>query len=71
MSCSGLTVSYTPEDEILVRGFAATRNLPVSTGRVKSLEFHELMLNEWKPDLCNGIEKHHLAADGWVSFGKQ
>ena len=44
--------SHTPEDETLVRRFAASLDIPVFTGRVKSPEFHELMTQDWKPDLC-------------------
>jgi methionyl-tRNA formyltransferase len=43
---------HTPDDEMIVRRLAAAQKLPVFTGRVKSPEFHELMLNEWRPDLC-------------------
>ncbi len=43
---------HTPDDETLVRRFAASRQLPVFAGRVKSSEFQELILNDWKPDLC-------------------
>lgn len=42
---------HTPGDEMLVRRFAASQKLPVFTGRVKLPEFHELMLNDWRPDL--------------------
>ena len=44
--------SHTPEDETLARRFAASLDIPVFTGRVKSPEFHELMTQDWKPDLC-------------------
>ena len=37
---------HTPDDELLVRRFAAAQKLPVFTGRVKSPEFHELMVND-------------------------
>lgn len=43
---------HTPEDETLVRRFAASLDIPVFTGRVKSPEFHELMTKGWRPDLC-------------------
>jgi len=43
---------HTPDDELLVRRFAASQKLPVFTGRVKSPEFHELMVNDWRPSLC-------------------
>jgi methionyl-tRNA formyltransferase len=43
---------HTADDEMLVRRFAASQNLPVFTGRVKSPEFHEMMLNDWRPDLA-------------------
>jgi methionyl-tRNA formyltransferase len=43
---------HTTEDETLVRRFAASLDIPVFTGRVKSPEFHELMTQDWKPDLC-------------------
>jgi len=43
---------HMPDDETLVRRFARSLNLPVFTGRVKSPEFHELLVNDWKPDLC-------------------
>jgi len=34
---------HTAEDEMLVRRYAASQNLPVFTGRVKLPEFHETM----------------------------
>jgi len=43
---------HTQADETLVWRFAAKQDLPIFTGRVKSPEFHEMMLQEWKPDLC-------------------
>ena len=43
---------HTLEDETLVRRFSASQKFPVFTGRVKSPEFHELMTQDWKPDLC-------------------
>ena len=35
-----------------MRRFATSLEIPVFTGRVKSPEFHELMRQHWKPDLC-------------------
>lgn len=43
---------HTPEDETLVRRFAASLDIPVFTGKVKSPEFQELVTQDWKPDLC-------------------
>lgn len=43
---------HTADDETLVRRFAASLEIPVFTGRVKSQEFHELMTQDWKPDVC-------------------
>jgi len=43
---------HTPGDETMVRQFAKSQEIPVFTGRVKSLEFHELLVNDWKPNLC-------------------
>jgi methionyl-tRNA formyltransferase len=43
---------HTQDDETLVRRFAASLDIPVFTGRVKSPEFQELMTQDWKPDLC-------------------
>ena len=43
---------HTHEDETLVRRFAASLDIPVFTGRVKSPEFKELMTQDWKADLC-------------------
>jgi len=43
---------HSPEDETLVRRFAGSQHLPIYTGRVKAPEFHELLVNDWKPDLC-------------------
>jgi methionyl-tRNA formyltransferase len=43
---------HTPEDETIVRRFVKSLDIPVFTGRVKSPEFHELLVNDWKPDLC-------------------
>lgn len=67
---------HMPDDELLVRRFAASQKLPVFTGRVKSPEFHELMLNEWRPDLClmatfgQKIPEHiiHLPRLGFFNF---
>ena len=43
---------HTEDDETLVRRFAASLDIPVFTGRVKSPEFHELMTRDWTPELC-------------------
>jgi methionyl-tRNA formyltransferase len=43
---------HMPEDETLVRRFAASLDISLFTGRVKSPEFQELMTQDWKPDLC-------------------
>jgi methionyl-tRNA formyltransferase len=43
---------HTADDETRVPRFALSRKLPVFTGRVKSPEFHDLMMNDWRPDLC-------------------
>ena len=43
---------HTADDETLVRRFALSRRLPVFTGRVKSPEGHELIVKDWRPDLC-------------------
>jgi methionyl-tRNA formyltransferase len=43
---------HNPEDETIVRRFAQSLDIPVLTGRVKSPEFHESLVNDWKPDLC-------------------
>jgi methionyl-tRNA formyltransferase len=43
---------HTQDDELLVRRFAASQQLPVFTGRVKSPEFLELLVHDWKPDIC-------------------
>ena len=43
---------HTTADETLVRQFAASLDIPVFTGRVKSPEFQELMAQDWSPDLC-------------------
>ena len=40
------------EDELLVPRFAAAHGLPVFTGRVKTPEFFEMFLDEWRPALC-------------------
>lgn len=44
--------SHTHEDETLVRRLAASLDIPVFTGRVKSPEFDELITQDWKPELC-------------------
>jgi methionyl-tRNA formyltransferase len=67
---------HPPDDEMLVRRFAAAQKLPVFTGRVKSPEFHELMLNDWRPDVClmatfgQKIPNHiiHLPRQGFFNF---
>jgi methionyl-tRNA formyltransferase len=43
---------HTADDELLVRRLAASQNLQTFTGRVKSPEFHEMMLNDWRPDVA-------------------
>jgi len=43
---------HTKDDETLVRRFAASQNIPLFTGRVKSPEFEKLMMQDWKPELC-------------------
>jgi methionyl-tRNA formyltransferase len=43
---------HAPEDETIIRRFAESMDIPVFTGRVKSPKFHELLVNDWKPDLC-------------------
>lgn len=43
---------HAQEDETLVRRFAALHELPLFTGRVKSPDFHEMIVNDWQPDLC-------------------
>ena len=43
---------HTQNDETMVRRFAASLDIPVFTGRVKSPEFQNLMTQHWKPDLC-------------------
>ncbi len=40
------------DDELRVPRFAAEHGLPAYTGRVKSPEFFELFLDEWRPRLC-------------------
>lgn len=65
---------HTETDEMLVRRFANSQNLPVFTGRVKSPEFHDLMVNHWKPDLClmatfgQKIPKHIIDVPGLGFF---
>jgi methionyl-tRNA formyltransferase len=43
---------HSPEDEVMVPRLAQLLDLPVFTGRVKSPEFFELIIKDWKPDLC-------------------
>ena len=43
---------HTTEDETLVRRFAHSQKLPLFADRVKPPEFHEMLLNDWKPDHC-------------------
>ena len=43
---------HTRDDELLVPRFAEANGLPVYTGRVKSPEFNQIFLNEWRPELC-------------------
>jgi methionyl-tRNA formyltransferase len=40
------------DDELLVPRFAAEHGLPVFTGRVKTPEFFEVFLDDWRPQLC-------------------
>jgi hypothetical protein len=44
--------AHSREDELLVPRFATAQGLPVFTGRVKTPEFFELLLDEWQPSLC-------------------
>ncbi len=43
---------HTRDDELRVPRFAAAHGLPVFTGRVKTPEFFELFLDDWRPALC-------------------
>lgn len=43
---------HTRDDELIVPRFAAARGLPVFTGRVKTPEFFELFMDDWRPSLC-------------------
>jgi methionyl-tRNA formyltransferase len=43
---------HTRDDELRVPRFAAAHGLPVFTGRVKTPEFFELFLEDWRPALC-------------------
>ena len=43
---------HTRQDELIVPRFAAEHDLPVFTGRVRTPEFQEMLVNEWQPDLC-------------------
>jgi methionyl-tRNA formyltransferase len=40
------------DDELLVPKFAQAQGLPVYTSRVKTPEFNQIFLNEWRPELC-------------------
>jgi hypothetical protein len=44
--------SHSRDDELLAPRFAQAHGLPVYTGRVKSPEFTQIFLNEWRPELC-------------------
>jgi methionyl-tRNA formyltransferase len=44
--------NHTRDDELLVPRFAQANGLPVYTGRVKVPEFHQMFVNEWRPELC-------------------
>jgi len=43
---------HTQAEEQLVRVLASENELPLFTGRVKTPEFEQMFVNEWKPDLC-------------------
>ena len=43
---------HSRDDELLVARFAAEHGLPVFTGRVKTPEFFEMLLEDWQPQLC-------------------
>ena len=43
---------HTRDDELLVPRFAAEQGLPVIAGRVKTPEFFELFVDDWRPSLC-------------------
>ena len=40
------------EDELLVPRFATAQGLPVFTGRVKTPDFFEMFMDDWRPSLC-------------------
>lgn len=44
--------AHSRDDELLVPRFAAEHGLPVFTGRVKTPEFLEMFLDDWRPSLC-------------------
>jgi methionyl-tRNA formyltransferase len=44
--------AHSRDDELLVPRFAAEHGLPVFTGRVKTPEFFEMFLDDWRPALC-------------------
>jgi len=44
--------AHSRDDELLVPRFATAQGLPVFTGRVKSSEFFELFMDDWRPSLC-------------------
>ena len=43
---------HTREDELLVPRLAGEHHLPIFTGRVKTPEFYEQLMDDWRPDLC-------------------
>ncbi len=43
---------HTRQDERLVASLVSKLRLPVFTGRVKSPEFYEMFLDQWRPQLC-------------------
>ena len=43
---------HTREEELMTPRFADAHGLPVYTCRVKSPEFQQMFVEEWKPDLC-------------------
>jgi methionyl-tRNA formyltransferase len=65
---------HTLDDEMLVRRFARSQDIPIFTGRVKMPEFHELLVNDWKPDFClmatfgQKIPKHIIDVPGMGFF---
>ena len=44
--------AHSRDDELLAPRFATAQGLPVFTGRVKSSEFFELFMDDWRPSLC-------------------